>query len=52
MSRKELIKALFEEMRNDIYCMMEYNDSEPDLLNELNNCSDEILEEYAEIYLQ
>jgi len=46
-----VIQKLFEEMRNDINCMAEYGDDEAELLQELKSCGNEILKEYASIYL-
>lgn len=47
----ELINALFEAMRNDLTVMSEHGDSEKSLELELINADDEILQEYAKIYL-
>ena len=47
----ELRKRLFEAMRNDLFCMAEYDDNEIALLEELNNSDMEILKEYADVYL-
>ena len=47
----ELRKRLFEAMRNDIGVMAEHNDSEASLLAELNNADADILEAYADTFL-
>ena len=47
----DLRKRLFEVMRNDIGVMAEHNDSEASLLAELNNADQDILEAYADTFL-
>jgi hypothetical protein len=48
----ELRQRLFEVMRNDIGVMAEHNDSEASLLAELNNADQDILEAYADTFLE
>lgn len=50
-STLELIEKLFEAMRNDINIMSEHGDSEKSLELELINADNDILQEYAKIYL-
>ena len=47
----ELRQRLFEAMRNDIGVMAEHNDSEASLLAELNSADQDILEAYADTFL-
>lgn len=47
----DIISALFETMRNDLEVMAEHNDSERDLLNELNTATPEILAEHKKIFI-
>ena len=48
---KDLIKMLFDAMSTDIGVIAEWGDDEAGLLNELETCGPEILQEYAEIFL-
>lgn len=47
-----MLEKLFNLMKNDIYVMSEYSDSEEALWEELSNSTPEILQEYWEIYRQ
>jgi hypothetical protein len=47
----DIINTLFEAMRVDLDVMAEHNDSERDLLNELNTATPEILAEYKKIFI-
>ena len=49
---EDLRKRLFEVMRNDLGVMAEHNDSEASLLAELNNADQDILEAYADTFLE
>lgn len=47
----DLRKKLFQAMKNDLGVMAEHNDSEESLLAELNSADPEILEMYADTFL-
>ena len=51
MDRAQLIKALFEEMRNDLETMATYGDNEKELFQELKTADNDILKAYSEIFL-
>lgn len=51
MARQETIKALFEEMRNDIETMATFGDNENELLKELQTADSDILRTYCDIFL-
>lgn len=51
MARQETIKALFEEMRNDIETMATFGDNESELLKELQTADSDILRTYCDIFL-
>ena len=48
----DLRKRLFEAMRNDIGVMAEHNDSEASLMAELNSADQDILDAYADTFLE
>lgn len=47
----DLVKMLFMAMSSDMGVMAEWGDDEAGLLNELETCGAEILQEYAETFL-
>ena len=46
-----MIERLFEAMRTQLEVMAEHGDNEAELLQELEEATPEILDEYASIYL-
>ena len=51
MNNNELIKKLFDVMRNQIEVMAEHGDSEKSLMRELCRADADILNEYKAIFL-
>ena len=49
---EKLINDLFNAMKNDLGVMAEHNDSEKSLLQELRTASPDILECYADTFLE